>query len=83
MAARALKAEFLAKVKAAYIRIVDDFFRTALGQYLPGIDDIGAVGQAKRFPHIVVGDQDADAAVGEVADQIGRASCRERVYSNV
>src|SRR6185295_3323389 len=69
-APRALKPEFLAKVKAAYIRIVDDFFRTAFGQYLPGIDDIGAVGQAERFPYIVVGDQDADPTVGEVADQI-------------
>jgi hypothetical protein len=44
--AHALQPEFLAKVKAAYIRIVDDFFRTALGQDLPGIDDIGAVGQS-------------------------------------
>ena len=66
----ALEAEFLAKVKAAYIRIVDDFFRTALGQDLPGIDDIGTVGQAERFAHIVIGDQDADAAIGEVADEI-------------
>ena len=79
LAPRALKPEFLAKVKAAYIRIVDDLFRTALGQDLPGIDDIGAVGQAERFAHIVVGDQDADAAVGEVADQILNVADRDRI----
>src|SRR5438128_8402570 len=73
----ALKPEFLAKVKAAYIRIVDDLFRTALGQDLPGIDDIGAVGQPERFAHIVVGDQDADAAVGEVADEVLNVADRD------
>src|SRR4051794_23779301 len=79
LAGRALKSEFLAKVKAAYIRIVDDFFRTALGQDLPSIDDIGAVGQPQRFAHIVVGDQDADAAVGEVPDQILDVADRDRI----
>src|SRR6185369_9566536 len=79
MAPRALKPEFLAKVKAAYIRIVDDLFRTALSQDLPGIDDIGAVGQPQRFAHIVVGDQDADTAVGEVADQVLDVADRDRI----
>src|SRR6185369_17288353 len=79
MAPRALKPEFLAKVKTAYIRIVDNFFRTALGQDLPGIDDIGAVGQPQRFAHIVVGDQDADTAVGEVADQVLDVADRDRI----
>ena len=68
----ALKPEFLAKVKTAYIRIVDDLFRTAFGQDLPGIDDVGAVGQAERFPHIMVGNQHADApiAVGDIQDLV-------------
>src|SRR5437016_10149405 len=66
LAGRALKSEFLAKVKTAYIRIVNDLVRTALSQDFPGIDDIGAIGETERFAHIVVGDQDADAAVGEV-----------------
>src|SRR3954465_13541859 len=79
LAGRALKSEFLAKVKAAYIRIVDDFFRTALGQDLPSIDDIGAVGQPQRFAHIMVGDQDADAAVGEVPDEILNVADRNRI----
>src|SRR5882724_4749460 len=79
LASRALKSEFLAKVKTAYIRIVDDFFRTSLGQDLPGINDIGPIGQAERFAHIVVGDQDADAPVGEVADQILNVADRDRI----
>src|SRR6185503_5828795 len=79
LAGRALKSEFLAKVKAAYIRIVDDLFRTALRQYLPGIDDIGAVGQPQRFAHIVVSDQHADAAVGEVADEVLNVAHRDRI----
>ena len=76
---KALKAEFLAKVKAPYIRIVDDLIRAALRQDFPGIDDIGAVGETERFPHIVVGDQDADAAIGEMADQILDVADRDRV----
>src|SRR6185312_2599761 len=79
LAGRALKSEFLAKVKAAYIRIVDDLFRTALRQYLPSIDDIGAVGQPQRFAHIVVSDQHADAAIGEVADQVLNVADRDRI----
>src|ERR1700731_4294370 len=74
-----LKAEFLAKVKTANIRIVDDFVRTALGQDLPGIDEISAVGQPHRLPHIVVGDQDADAAIGEMAHQILNVADRDRI----
>ena len=40
---KGLEAEFLAKVKAAYIRVVDDLVRTAFCQDLAGIDPI-AVG---------------------------------------
>src|ERR1700738_3071079 len=75
----ALKSEFLAKVKTAHIRIVNDFLRTALGQDLTGIDDIGAVGQSERFPHIVVGDEHADAAIGEMADEILNVAHRDRI----
>src|SRR5262245_54483351 len=79
LAARALKPEFLAKVKTSYIGIVDNLFRTALGQDLPGVDDIGAIGQAERFAHIVVGNQDADAAIGEVAHQVLNVADRDRI----
>src|SRR5437016_602131 len=79
LAGRALKSEFLAKVKTAYIRIVNDLVRTALSQDFPGIDDIGAIGETQRFAHIVVGDQDADAAIGEVAHQILNVADRDRI----
>src|SRR5260221_292483 len=78
-AKKGLEAEFLAKVKTAYIRIVDDLVRTALCQDFSGIDDIGAIGQAERFTHIVVGDQDADAAIGEMADQILNVADGDRI----
>src|SRR6185436_14417442 len=67
------------KVKAAYIRIINDLLRTALGQNFPGIDDIGAVGQAERLAHIVVGDQNADAATGQVADEVLDVAHRDRI----
>src|SRR5207302_10726469 len=73
------KPEFLAKVKAANIRVVDDLVRVAFRQDLPGIDNIGAIGQAQRFSHIVVGDQDADAAIGEMADEVLNVADRDRV----
>src|SRR6266576_1903545 len=71
--------EFLAKVKAANVRVVDDLVRTAFRQNFPSIDNISAIGEAQRFPHIVVGDQDADAAIGEMADEVLNVAHRNRI----
>src|SRR4051812_37637744 len=74
-----LKPEFLAQIKSTYIRIVDDLVRTALGENLTGINNVGAVGEAESFADIVVGDQDADAAIGEMTDQILNVADGDRI----
>ena len=73
-----LEAEFLAKVKPAYIGIINDLLRASLSQDFTGIDDIGAIGQAERLADIVVGDEHADAAVGEMADEVLDVADRDR-----
>src|SRR5882724_10708152 len=78
-AKKRLQAEFLSKVKTAYVGVADDVLRTALGQDLPSIDDIGAVRQSERFPDVVICDQHPDAAIGEVSDQILNVAHRDRV----
>jgi len=60
---------FFAQIEAADIRIVDDVLGCPFRQNLAGIDDVGAVGQAERLADIVVGDQYADTALRQVADQ--------------
>jgi len=67
---KGLEAEFLAKVKTPDIRIADDLVRAAFGQNLSGIDNIGAIGEPERLADIVIGDQNADAAIGEMPNQI-------------
>jgi len=62
--------EALAEIEPAHIRIADDFRRMPMRQHLAGMDDIGAIDQAERFAHIVVGDEHADAAGGEMANQL-------------
>src|SRR3954453_12751901 len=74
-----LKPEFLAQIKSTYIRIVDDLIRTALGENLTGINNVGAIGEAESFADIVVCDQHADAAIGEMTDQILNVADGDRV----
>src|SRR5215210_5380236 len=57
-----LHAEFFAEIEPADLGVVDDVVGGAFAQHLARIDDVGAVGEAKRLAHIVVGDQHADAA---------------------
>ena len=58
-----LHLEVLAEIHAAHTLIIDDFFGMSSRKHFPGIDDGRAVTDAKRFPHVVVGDQYADAAL--------------------
>src|SRR5689334_3133829 len=53
-------AEFLAEIEPADVRVIHDILSPALHQDLARVDDVGAVGQAERLAHIVVGDQHAD-----------------------
>src|SRR4051794_9215617 len=65
----ASQAEFLAEIKPANVRIVDDVVGATFHQHFPGVDDVGAISEAKCLAHIVVGDEDTDTAIGEMADQ--------------
>src|SRR5205823_4228700 len=74
-----LQPEFLAEIEPAHVGIGDDLLGAALGENLSSIDDIGAVGEAERLADIMVGDQDADAAIGEMAHQLLNIADRNRI----
>src|SRR5258706_2745209 len=74
-----LQPEALAEVDLARLRAGRDRFRTSLFQDQPLVDDVGAVADAERLAHVVVGDQNADAAGGELADDLLNLGDRDRV----
>ena len=41
----------------------NDFFGRALSEHFAFVDDVGVIANAQRFTYVVVGDQNADAAV--------------------
>ena len=49
------------------------------GQDMAAVDDIGAVDQSERFAHVVIGDQNADAATLEMAHEVLDVADRDRV----
>src|SRR5271165_7610864 len=65
-----LHPEVFAEIKPPDVRMGDDLLRRPFRQDLAAVDDIGAIDQPKRLPHIVIGDQHADAASLEVPDEI-------------
>ncbi len=50
--------------------VVDDFIRGAGSKHGPFADDVGVIGNAQGFAHVVVGDEYADAALFEEADDL-------------
>src|ERR687898_2278242 len=64
-----LKLESLPQVEPADVRVIYDVVGAALHQHLAGINDVGPVGQAQGFTHIVVGDQHPNAPVGQMPHQ--------------
>src|SRR3954471_18593772 len=73
------KAEILAEVEAPDLLVRDDLVRPAFGQNAPGMDDVGAVGEGQRLAHVVVRDQHADAALGQVPDEVLDVADGDRV----
>ncbi|KAF5274321.1 hypothetical protein FQR65_LT17040 [Abscondita terminalis] len=57
-----------AEVDAAHFGVVHDLLGRALGQHMAVADDESMVADAQRLTHVVVGDQHADAARLEKAD---------------
>src|SRR5258707_9996866 len=62
-----LDAEFFAEIEAADLGIVHDIVLAALHEDLARIDDVGPVGEVERLAHVMVGDEHADAAGGQTA----------------
>src|SRR5690606_29304659 len=67
---RACLTEHVAEINSPDILILYDFFRIALGEDLPVIDDVGAVDEAQRLAHVMIGDEYADATLGQVPHQL-------------
>src|ERR1700722_3811004 len=64
-----LPTEIVPEVELAHVRVVLDVAGEPSLEHLAGVDDVGAVDQVEGRARIVVGDQDADPAPGEVAHQ--------------
>ena len=62
--------EALAEIKAAHVGIGDQSLRAARKQDLGIVDDAGAVHDIVRLGHIVIGDEDADVALLQFADEL-------------
>src|SRR5215208_5524249 len=71
--------EILAEIEPAHVLVGDDLVWASLGQHLAGVDDVGAVGERQRLADVVVGDQHADAAAGETADEVLDVADGDRV----
>src|SRR5215467_3630497 len=52
--------------------------RAALENYA-SVDDVGAIGDAQRFTNVVIGDEDADAAVPQVENDFLNIRHRDRI----
>ena len=71
--------EVFAEIDLAHVGVLDDLGRRAFGQHPALADDVGAVADAERLAHVVVGDQHADAALLEEADDALDLDHRDRV----
>ena len=75
-------AEIGAQINAADVFVLHNLVRCATHQHTTIVQNIGSVDDLQGFLNVVIGDQNADAAVFEISE-IGRASCRERVFRAV
>ena len=77
--ADSLQRKSLAEVNPAHTLMRDDVPGGALHHHLAVMHDVGAVDDLKRFAHIVLGDEHADAAILEVLDQVADFGDGDRV----
>src|SRR5258705_11129553 len=68
-----------AEIDLADVLIINNLARNARRQDAALIDDIRAVADAKGFAHVVIGDQHADAALLEEADDLLDVEDRDRI----
>src|SRR5450759_3083919 len=79
MARGSSQAERLAQVHLTHLGVGKDFFRRSGGDHSPLIYNICPAADAESFPYIVVGDEHADVAAGELADDALNVEHRERI----
>jgi len=65
-----LQREALAEVQAPDFLVGDQRFGSTLEQDLAVVDDAGAVDDIERLADVMVGDEDADVALLELADEL-------------
>src|SRR5688572_21370001 len=76
-----LEAEVLSEIYLSDSLIVDDLLGLPEGEDRTLVDDVGVVTDAERFAHVVVGDQDPDAALLEVADDLLDVEHGDRIHA--
>src|ERR1700677_255533 len=74
-----LHPEILAQVEPPDVGMFDDGGRWAFRQHMSTMNDVGAIDQSERLAHVVVSDQDADAAALEMPHEILDIADRDRV----
>src|SRR5436305_11663097 len=81
IASRSLQREALAEVEAPDLLVGDQRFGSTLEQHLTVVDDASAVDDVERLADIVVGDQNADVAVLELAHEVADVGDGNRIDS--
>ena len=74
-----LERESLAEIKASDAGVIDQLAWGSAFEDLSLRHYVGAVGDTKGFPDIMVGYQDADALVFQIKDQVPNVVYRKRV----
>src|SRR5271165_2117874 len=65
-----LHPEVFAEIKPPDVGMGDDCLRSAFGQDMSAVNNVGAIDQTERLADIVIGDQHADAASLKVANEV-------------
>src|SRR5688572_2162247 len=76
---RRLHAEVLAQIYSANTVIIDNLFGMARSEHRAFVDDVGAVADAERFPHVMVRNEHADAALLQEPNDALDVEHRDRV----
>src|ERR1700704_2217784 len=74
-----LQPEILAEVNASYVFIIDDLIGLAEGEHQTFVNNVRMVADSEGFAHVVVRNEDADAAFLEETDNFLYVEHRDRV----
>src|SRR6266849_7902248 len=74
-----LQIKFRPQINLPRIRIIDQQLGLAFADHFAVMDQISAIDQLQRFPDVVIGDEDAEAALLEAADDFLHFINRDRI----